>query len=177
VSEDSLKNGIFVIPKPSTDLSDDQMRSYSYISKQGKTVTVPYFPPHAVYRFFRETFGVGVSIVDRKEKSGIVYIETPARGSLPANRIYNYIRAFSMEYFTTEDGRKVPHVIDFEGAAIIENGNVANASHAAATNAFKELIKMFAFGLSVFDKYGDLEIVNESNAPAEGELPAAVKGF
>lgn len=176
MSETEPQNGIWVIPRPAEDLSPDKIKSYSYKSSKGEVITVPYFPSYEIFRFFRDTFGIGVNIVDRKEKSGIVFIELPAMGSRPSQRIYSYIRAFTLEYFTYEDGKKVPHVIDFEGAAVIDKGNVAKASHAAASNAYKELIKMFGFGLSVFEQYESSDFEEEIDVPLK-DIQMEVKGF
>lgn len=176
MQENELKNGIWLIPKPDTDISPDKIKSYSYKSDKGEVINVPYFPSYEIFRFFRDTFGIGVSIVDRKDRSGIVVIELPAIGSRPAQKVYNYVRSFTLEYVTIEDGKKVSHLIDFEGAAIINRGNVAKACHAAASNAFKELIKMFGFGLSIFEQYDNFDF-EEDNSSSTMELPAAVQTF
>lgn len=177
MSESLLETGLYTIPLNIEDISDDKIRTYSYIdTKTQKRVEVPYYPIHEVLRFFRQTFGVNVDIVDRENRSGIVKLVIPAKGSRPATEICSYIRAFRMQYATMQDGKIEPHIIDFEGAAEIKNGNVADATHAAASNAFKELIKFFGFGLNVFDKYSSTDSSSEDEEPFTAS-PTTVKGF
>ena len=178
MSETLPKTGLYVIPLNLDDISDDKIRTYSYLDKTTqKNVEVPYYPIHEVLRFFRNTFGIGVDIVDRETRSGIVNLKIPARGSRPAMEIPSYIRAFRMQYSTIDDGKREDHVIDFEGAAEIRNGNVADAAHAAASNAFKELVKFFGFGLNIFDKYKSIDTSSDDDETTLMQPPTAVKGF
>jgi hypothetical protein len=178
MSEKTLETGLYVIPLNAEDISSDTIRTYSYTDrKTQKIVEVPYYPIFEVLRFFRKTFGIGVDIVDRENRSGIVRIQIPAVGSRPATEIMSYIRAFRMQYRTIENGKIEEHVIDFEGAAEIKNGNVADAAHAAASNAFKELIKFFGFGLDIFDKYDSTNISSDDDIISGFQTPTAIKGF
>lgn len=178
MSENLLETGLYTIPLNIEDISDDKIRTYSYIdAKTQKRVEVPYYPIHEVLRFFRQTFGVNVDIIDRENRSGIVKLIIPARGSRPATEVCSYIRAFRMQYSTLENGKIEPHLIDFEGAAEIKNGNVADATHAAASNAFKELVKFFGFGLNIFDRYVTVSVDSSSDNEEPTILSTTIEGF